>query len=497
MPTALAPIYRIDELRALERKHAAQPLMERAGAALAAAAAQMATDHGRPIVVLAGPGNNGGDGFVAARLLRQQFHAVTVVFHDDAGRLPKAAAAAHAALLAQGGTTLTEPPPGMPGLVIDALFGIGITRPLAPRHAQLVAWANRCGAPLLACDIPTGLNADTGIATAPAIRADATLTFLGLKPGLLTAGGPDLCGVIHCDALGIDALMNDARGTQLRWTAVAAMLPDTLRRVARNVHKGTFGTLAVIGGAEGMLGAPLLAARAALRLGAGKVQVGFAAASFLPVDMTCPELMLRDAAAAFDGATAIVIGPGLGTGTQARALLAQALVANVPITCDADALNLLATDSGARSAMSSRTAATLVTPHPAEAARLLHIDTAAITHDRLTSALTLAQRLRAHVVVKGAGSVLAHPDGRWDINSTGSAALASAGTGDVLSGMAGALLAQRVDPAWALRIAVCLHGAAADALVARGLGPLGLPASALADEARDLVNRASAARRAT
>jgi hydroxyethylthiazole kinase-like uncharacterized protein yjeF len=487
----LAPIYRIAELRTLEAAAAGAPLMARAGRALATLGATLAGDHGGRIVVLAGPGNNGGDGFVAALALREMFHTVEVVFRGHADKLPRDAAAAHKAWLAAGGSTITEPPAGVPALVIDALFGIGITRPLTKPYAQLVEWANACGAPLLAADIPTGLNADTGIAAAPAIRADATLTFLGLKPGLLTAGGPDLCGQVNVDRLGIAADPHATRGHCLVWPAFAAALPDVLRRTARNVHKGTFGTLAVIGGAEGMLGAPLLAGRAALRLGAGKVQVGFAARHFPPVDTANVELMLHDAVAAFDGASALVIGPGLGRSDGAHALLMRAIATPLPAVFDADALNLISVDSKARSALASRSAATLVTPHPGEAARLLGTDTTAITRDRLGAALTLAQQLNAHVVIKGAGSVLAHPDHDWDINASGNPGLASAGTGDVLSGMLGALLAQRIDGKTALRLGVCLHGAAADALVANGNGPLGLPASEVADAARSLLNRVS------
>ena len=187
----------------------------------------------------------------------------------------------------------------------------------------------------------------------------------------------------------------------------------------------------------------------------------------------------------------LVIGPGLGRCNGAHALLMRAIATALPAVFDADALNLISVDSKARSALASRSAATLVTPHPGEAARLLGTDTTAITRDRLGAALTLAQQLNAHVVIKGAGSVLAHPDHDWDINASGNPGLASAGTGDVLSGMLGALLAQRIDGKTALRLGVCLHGAAADALVADGNGPLGLPASEVADAARSLLNRVS------
>jgi hydroxyethylthiazole kinase-like uncharacterized protein yjeF len=257
------------------------------------------------------------------------------------------------------------------------------------------------------------------------------------------------------------------------------------------VHKGTFGTLGIVGGATGMTGAPLLAGRAALRAGAGKVWVGFTAASPPAVDCGMPELMLRNAEDVLDAtASAYVVGCGLGTDARAHDLVARALARPVPIVLDADALTLLGADPALRAAARAREAATIVTPHPAEAARLTAKDVAAIQHDRVGAALAIAQQLHAHVVLKGAGSVLAHPGGTFDVNRSGNPALSAAGTGDVLAGIAGACLAQQVDAEEALRIAVCLHGAAADLLVARGIGPVGVGASELPDAARELLNRA-------
>jgi hydroxyethylthiazole kinase-like uncharacterized protein yjeF len=262
-----------------------------------------------------------------------------------------------------------------------------------------------------------------------------------------------------------------------------------LKRRTRNVHKGSFGTLAVVGGADGMVGAPLLAGRAALHAGAGKVWIGFAAANPPAVDWSQPELMLRSADAVLGaGATAIVCGPGLGTSAAAKALLARAIGEQVPLILDADALNAIAADRSLVTAVTQRASPTLATPHPAEAARLLGTDTASVQADRLGAAQALAAKLRAAVVVKGAGSVLAYPDATWDINAGGNPGLASAGSGDVLAGIAGAFLAQGLDAKTALRLAVCVHGAAADACVRDGRGPLGLAAGELAAAARKLLN---------
>ena len=188
---------------------------------------------------------------------------------------------------------------------------------------------------------------------------------------------------------------------------------------------------------------------------------------------------------------ACVIGPGLGTDAAAGVLVERALALDVPLVLDADALNVLAANPDLSRATRRRTAVTLATPHPGEAARLLSIDVAAVQADRLSAALNLAREMRAHVVLKGSGSVLAHPDGSWDINASGGPALASAGTGDVLAGVLGAMLAQKLDAKTALRYAVCLHGAAADTLVTRGVGPVGLGASELASAARELINTAA------
>ncbi len=490
----LAPVYRLAELRSLEARFAGHDLMERAGSAAAEVALALVAKRSGPIVVLAGPGNNGGDGFVLARLLRAAFHDVVVVFRGEAASLPPDAARACAAYLAAGGSTRTELPVQPAALIVDALFGMGFGRPLPEHYASLVRWANEQSAPTLSLDIPTGLRADTGIATAPVVRADATATFIALKPGLLTAEGPDLCGRVSVHPLGLDPdASQPAQGRLLEWKAVSSALPEAFSRRLKASHKGTFGTLGIIGGASGMIGAVLLAGRAAQRCGAGKVRIGCVAQNRPALDPGAPELMLGEANQVLDaGADVWIVGCGLGMDDSARAALERAIAADVPLVVDADALNLPAADSKLRRFVRSRDAATIATPHPAEAARLLGTSVAAIQHDRIDAAQSIARELRAHVVLKGAGSILVHPDGRFAVNGSGNPALAFAGSGDVLAGMLGACLAQHREPVSATRIAVCLHGAAADSLVARGIGPIGLSAAELIDEARGLLNRAIA-----
>jgi ADP-dependent NAD(P)H-hydrate dehydratase / NAD(P)H-hydrate epimerase len=486
----LLPVYRASDVRRIEAAARGQPLMERAGAA-AAGVARILGDRGRSILVLAGPGNNGGDAFVVARRLREaQFH-VGVVFCGDPASLPGDAADAHRFFVQTGGRTVQDFPAQWHGsLIVDGLFGIGLARPLDGPYASLVDRANASGAPILALDIPSGIDADTGVALGAAIRATATATFIALKPGLLTGEGLDFCGNVSIHPLDLEPeAAVPAMGRRLDWSGVAAERPAVLMRRARDVHKGTFGTLAIVGGAEGMVGAPLLAGRAALHTGAGKVWIGLAASEPPALDWSQPELMLRPAGDVLAaGASAIVCGPGIGTQPLAKALVARAIAESAPLVLDADALNVIAEDPALATAVAKRDAPTIATPHPAEAARLLGTITATVQADRLAAAQSLGAKLHAHVVVKGAGSVIAYLDGTWDINASGNAGLASAGTGDVLAGIAGAFLAQGIDAKTALRLAVCLHGAAADACIVNGCGPLGLTAGELSRAARTLLN---------
>jgi ADP-dependent NAD(P)H-hydrate dehydratase / NAD(P)H-hydrate epimerase len=482
----LEPILQTSELRMLEAQHAGAPLMERAGEAAALVAAALVARRA-PVVVLAGPGNNGGDAFVLARRLRERFFDVATVFRGRVERLPRDAAAAYAAFTAAGGTTLDAPPAGAVALAVDGLFGLGLSRAPAAEHAELIAWINGVDAPRLALDVPSGIDADTGGIVGCAVHATATATFLAWKPGLLTGDGLDHAGAVSMHDLGVPAALQ-ATGFRLTWRALAARRPAVLRRTRASVHKGTFGTLGIVGGARGMVGAALLAGRGALACGAGKVVVGLLADDAPVVDTGAPELMLRPAADALPGSDALIVGPGLGSSASARELVARALQQAVPVVLDADGLNIVSEVPELRTALAARTSPTLITPHPAEAARLLSCSTRDVQINRLRSATRLAADLRAHVVLKGAGSVLAYPDERFDINASGNPALATAGSGDVLAGMVGALLAQRIEARDALRLAVCAHGAAADVLVARGVGPVGLRASELPAAVRDLLN---------
>jgi hydroxyethylthiazole kinase-like uncharacterized protein yjeF len=490
------PVYRTEEIRRVEALAAARieppGLMERAGRFAAELARELA-GNGKRIAILAGPGNNGGDAFVVARLLKQSWFGVDVLFTGDEHKLSADAAAALEAWRGAGGTLAESlASRGEYGLVVDGLFGIGLQRELTGHYAELVEWMNAHDSPVLALDVPSGLESDTGRVLGACVRATHTITFIGLKPGLLTLEGAEHCGEIHVADLGIDAAQlvpptGHATGAEL----VRAALPP--RRL--NTHKGDYGSVGVVGGAAGMVGAALLCARAALKLGAGRVYVGLAAADAPALDVLQPELMVRRAEAIFelDPLSALAVGPGLGTSAEAEALLERAVHTALALVLDADALNLVAAHPRLRATLTQRASATLLTPHPAEAARLLGTSTADVQRDRVAAALKLAQTFRSAVVLKGAGSVCAWPDGRWAINTSGNPGMATAGMGDVLTGMLAALLSQGVEPGLALEAGVYLHGAAADALVVEGRGPIGMTAGEVIDAARGLINRAEAA----
>lgn len=489
-PVPAQPVFRTSEIREIERRAVAEPhpprLMELAGRAAAELARELAAD-GSPILVLAGPGSNGGDALVAARHLRQWWYSVTVVFSGQAEKLSGDASQAMREWRATGGAVIDAIPARRDfGLVIDGLFGIGLERDLEGPYRALVQTVNDLHRPVLALDVPSGLASDTGSVRGAAVRADHTVTFIGLKPGLLTGDGPEYCGEVHVRDLGLDAASFVPPSI---WKIDAPLVASWLPPRPRASHKGCFGSVAILGGAPGMTGAALLAARAALKLGAGRTYVGLIGP--VAVDPQQPELMLRPAGDVMNLAhlNCIVAGPGLGLSVDACLHLDAALESALPLVLDADALNLIAAFPDLRNRLKNRRAPTLATPHPAEAARLLGTDTASVERDRLEAAGEIARSLSAHVALKGAGTVCALPDGRAFLNASGNPGMASAGMGDVLSGMLGAFLAQGLDAERALLLGVHLHGAAADRLVAEGIGPVGLTASEVTDEARQILNR--------
>ncbi|HMH19672.1 MAG TPA: NAD(P)H-hydrate dehydratase [Burkholderiales bacterium] len=483
-----SPIYTTHAIRKLETL-VPGGLMERAGAAAAEFARGLCGDTAKAVLVVAGPGNNGGDAFEVAAHLKRWFFRVSVVFSGQRDPLPKDARAALGKWEATGGILLDAIPPDERfDLAVDGLFGTGLKRPLAGTHAAIVETLNALGVPILSLDIPSGINADTGAVMGQAVRASHTITFIAHKPGLLTLDGPDHCGELKLDTLGLDPVrLLEPEGTLLD----ADVLKTAIAPRPRNFHKGKAGSVAVLGGAAGMVGAALIAGRAALKCGAGRVYLGLMTPRPPYVDYAQPELMLRKPAGVLEKGLVdvLVAGTGMGKSDSARKLLRAALASPVTIVLDADALNLIAAHRILASALGKRTGATLMTPHPAEAARLLGETTREVQADRVAAARAIAKRYRSLVVLKGNGSVIATPDGKFWINPSGNPGMASAGMGDALSGMIAALCAQGADPLQALLAGTYLHGAAADALVAAGGGPLGITASEVIDSARALINK--------
>jgi hydroxyethylthiazole kinase-like uncharacterized protein yjeF len=352
---------------------------------------------------------------------------------------------------------------------------------------------NSLACPVLALDVPSGLDADTGAVIGPegiAVQASHTITFIGDKPGLHTSDGQDHAGKVQVAALEIDPSVFPAARACL---VSSSLFSAWLRPRRRNSHKGSFGNAIVLGGAQGMVGAPVLAARTALHAGAGRVYIAFAGEG-PAYDSVQPELMCRPASAVDFTSGAVIAGPGLGESHGAAGLLLRAIASPGPLLLDADALNLLACSPELQNALAQRERGAILTPHPLEAARLLGVNSAAVQADRLAAARQLAAQFRATVVLKGSGTVIAaptHDETALDaaINVTGNPALATAGTGDVLSGLCGALLAQGW-PEWeAALAAVWMHGAAADMLVEKGIGPIGLAAGELIPAIRTTLNR--------
>jgi ADP-dependent NAD(P)H-hydrate dehydratase / NAD(P)H-hydrate epimerase len=432
-------------------------LMQRAGLAVARLA--MATaPHARRIWVACGPGNNGGDGLETAIHLHRWGKVPVLTWLGSPGQASPDSLAAHEKVRALG-LAIADEPPAQFDMCIDALLGIGATaREPHERMARWINHMNSAGAPILAIDVPSGLNPGTGSAPQLHVKASRTLSLLTLKPGLFTGQGRDACGDIWFDDLGVpcDAARAPVPIAQLNTAPSHAARPHAS-------HKGSFGDVAVIGGAPGMTGAALLAASAALHAGAGRVYVGLLDRSGLKVNPHQPELMFRPIEDLDSSNMTIVCG--CGGGAAVAAYLQGIFSALAPVVIDADAINSISSDLELQKALRHRSSlsfATVLTPHPLEAARLLGCSTAQVQQDRLSAAQSLAALLACNVILKGSGTVIAAPGHTTVLNATGNARLASAGTGDVLAGMVGAHLAAGFPAFQAACMAVYDHGALAD-----------------------------------
>ncbi|MDL2716390.1 MAG: NAD(P)H-hydrate dehydratase [Acidobacteriota bacterium] len=423
--------------------------------------------RGARVVVLAGPGNNGGDGFETARLLQAARVAsnVETLLFGAPEHLSADARRTHQRLEQAGGVIREVTKEGdleplrVATVVVDALFGTGLKRPISPdglpaRAVRLVAEGK---AFVVSVDLPSGLSADDAVPWTPAVRADLTVTFGYPKPCHVTLPAASLCGRIAVAGIGFLPLLEDegrVTGEAVAAGDVALLFP---RREA-GAHKGSFGRLLVVGGSLGMAGAPALAARGAHRSGAGTVTVFAPESVRAAVHMSSPETMTVGEGVDFARFDALAVGPGLGASAEARALVERAADSRLPAVFDADALNL----AGDAAYFARRPAPTVLTPHPGEAGRLLGIDAARVNADRETAARTIAARAKAVVILKGFRSLVADPSGRVVPVLAGNPAMASGGTGDVLTGVVGACLARGFDAWDAACAAAWLHGTAGD-----------------------------------
>lgn len=481
-----AQVRAIDQYMIRERGVPSYTLMKRAAeAALRALRTRWPT--AMSVCVVCGGGNNGGDGYVLARFAQAAGLNVTVLSVTAPDDLAGDARRACEEWQSSGGRV---EPFGAPGLakaevIVDAILGIGAKGELRPAARLAIDAINSVAAPVLSLDIPSGLDADTGEVLGAAVEADATITFIGLKTGLLLAAGPEHAGALLFDDLEAEAPASaqfKPRLARLTEAEIAAALP----RRSRHAHKGSFGRVLVVGGGPGMPGALRLAGEAALRVGAGLVTVAGAPENLAAVVSGRPELMYagivdaRDIESWVERVDVVAIGPGLGRTAWARALCQHVFGCGKPLVIDADALNELA-EMPVRALPNA-----ILTPHPGEAGRLLGSDAQVVQRDRLASVEQLAARYGAVAVLKGAGTLVAAATGTH-ICERGNPGMATPGMGDVLTGVIAGVLAQHRDLAVAARVGVLVHALAGD--IAARDGQRGLLASDVLRELRAAVNR--------
>ncbi|MDH5408046.1 MAG: NAD(P)H-hydrate dehydratase [Gammaproteobacteria bacterium] len=461
-------------------------LMERAGEA-AFNVLRQSWPQAQKILLLCGTGNNGGDGYVIARLARQQGLVVSLYQIGDADRL-KGDAKLMAERLAE--TDVVAQTGECPNcrcfdVIVDAMLGTGLHGEVSDHYRQIIEQVNASGTPALAVDTPSGLSADTGAVLGVAIKAEQTITFIGMKQGLLTGDGPEYCGQLHFDDLQIPTAVYDG----FEPSAVQLDYTDLIQHLAprsRSSHKGQHGHVLVIGGEQGFTGALQLAGEAALRTGAGLVSLATRAAHASVINTDRTELMSHGIETAAQlkpllaKASVIAVGPGLGQSDWAQALFNAALESELPLVVDADALNLLAADPRSQSNW-------ILTPHPGEAARLLGQTSQQVQADRFAAAREIQSKYGGIVVLKGAGTLVQTESGPTGICPYGNPGMATGGMGDVLTGVIAGLCAQDLSLSKSAQLGVCVHSLAADDVVQK-TGERGLLASDLMLPIRRRVN---------
>lgn len=448
----------------------------------------------KTILILCGPGNNGGDGYILARLAKEDGLAVKLQLIGDHTKLTGDALLAAERCIASGLKSMAYSKEDLSeaDVIVDALLGTGLDRDVLAQWQEVINAINRCNTPVMSVDIPSGLNADTGQVMGCAVNADATISFIGLKQGLFTGQGVEYAGDVHFNNLDVP----DEIGTKVNSMTEQITLDDLqsfLMPRSKSSHKGSFGHVLVVGGECGFAGAARLCAEAAARTGAGLISLATHASHAGYITMSVPEVMAHatesstELLALLEKANVVAIGPGLGQSNWGMSLFSKVLESELPLVVDADALNLLAQEP----VTSDRW---VLSPHPGEAARLLNCDSHTIQSDRIAAAKEIQKKFGGITVLKGSGTVIV--DGRKDggqkvsICSAGNPGMASGGMGDVLTGVIAGLIAQRIslglDIGDAARLGVCLHASAGDNAAADG--ERGMLASDLMLWIRKLLN---------
>lgn len=433
------------------------------------------------ISVYCGAGKNGGDGYVLAALAAQRKVPVQVIQLTSGDKLTGEARAAYEFAVQEQVAMVPFADAIAPtaGVIVDALLGIGLQGDVRPAFAAAIAHINASGLPVLAVDIPSGLNGDTGASHGAVINASLTLTFIGIKRGLLTGRGPAVCGEVILSDLAIPAELYEQEAASVEQLHLIDLLELLPPRPA-DAHKGHFGHVLIIGGDHGYGGAVIMAAEAAARSGAGLVSVATRSEHVPAILTRCPEIMARGVASGQElelllaRATVIVIGPGLGRSSWSEQLLQAAATSGLPMVVDADALNILA--EGRVIPNISAQESWLYTPHPGEAARLLGVTNQAVNADRFAVITQIQKKFGGAVILKGAGSLVLGESGVTGVVTAGNPGMATGGMGDVLSGILGALIAQGLSVEEAAQLGAVLHASAAD-LAAEKIGQRGLLAT--------------------
>ncbi len=459
------PLYRAESVRELDRQAIEEhgidgyELMRRAGRR-AFEILRARWPEAKSVSICCGGGNNGGDGYVIARLASDAGLAVQLIAMKPPGELAGTAARAAKDWLDMAGS-IEGPGERLRGdVIVDALLGTGLDRPVREDHARMIDHIEASGRPVLAVDVPSGLDADTGMPRGRCVRAAATVTFIGRKRGLYTGQAGRWCGSVHFDRLDTPASIEQsvkADATLLDAGLLRALLPT--RRP--DTHKGELGRTLIVGGNHGMAGAPVLAGRAALRTGSGLVTLATRAAHAALAPSLQPELMshgvetLAELESLLEDSDVLALGPGLGRDDWARAVWKRSIEQDCPLVVDADGLNLLAAEPTRRDNW-------ILTPHPGEAARLLDTSVADVQADRFAAAACLAERFDAVVILKGHGSLVAGPGATVAVCPHGNPAMASAGMGDALTGIVASLLGQGLGPHDAACCGALVHALAGD-----------------------------------